>query len=103
MNEGYFPIVCISFLVSEHSLTLWIILLYHPATFVVAFFIPTESFMSLTRTKNKIEKYTNKMKKSKKIHKNTEMSFLAKEKTTLQLKDRNMSNEVHNIRRSSLK
>lgn len=26
------------------------------------------------------------------------MSSLAKEKTTLQLKDRNMNNEVHNIR-----
>ena len=69
MNEGYFPIVCISFLVSEHSLTLRIILLYHPVTFSVAFFIPTESAMSLSRIKKKkIQKDTNK-RKTKKIQK----------------------------------
>ena len=33
MNEGYFPIACMLFLVFKHSLMLWIILLYHRVTF----------------------------------------------------------------------
>ena len=87
MNEGYFPSTCMLFLVFKHSLMLWIILLYHRVTF---WLLSSDRLNPRYRSRgqnNDRKRYIRRETKEDSVthtqKKNTEISFLAKEKTTL--------------------